>query len=203
MESQQQWNLDGTYAEVCGCQAACPCIMLSTPTEGSCTALVGWHIDHGRYGTVTLDGLNVAVGVHTPGNMKEKDWTAALYVDGRATDQQREALTTIFAGKAGGHPGRIAEHIAKVVVVESVPIEFTTDGKNGHIRVGRAGEADWNAIEGQGGGIVTIQGPPLAISPGNAAVVGRARKARFHEQDLHLDVSGRQAMVAPFQYAGP
>jgi hypothetical protein len=67
------WNLSGTYAEACTCAAACPCIMLSDPTEGTCTAIVGWHIDKGRFGDVALDGLNVAVGVHTPGNMAAKD----------------------------------------------------------------------------------------------------------------------------------
>ena len=57
------WNLSGMYAEACTCAAACPCIMLSDPTEGTCTAIVGWHIDKGQYGDIGLDGLNVAVGV--------------------------------------------------------------------------------------------------------------------------------------------
>lgn len=199
---KQQWKLEGTYAEACTCEAACPCIMLSTPTEGHCTALVGWHIDKGSFGNVSLDGLNVAVGVRTPGNMKAKDWTASLYVDDRADARQRDALMTIFGGKAGGHPARIAEHIAKIAGVESVPIQFESDGKRGQIRIGRVGEAQWEPIEGQNGDTVTIQGTPLTISPGNAVVVGRASTARFHDHGIDFDVSGRQAMVAPFQYAG-
>ncbi|MBI3680386.1 MAG: DUF1326 domain-containing protein [Acidobacteria bacterium] len=39
---------------------ACPCIFLSPPTEGDCTAVVGWHIDTGNLGAVDLAGLNVA-----------------------------------------------------------------------------------------------------------------------------------------------
>ncbi len=195
------WNLSGTYAEACTCDAACPCIMLSDPTEGDCTALVGWHIDKGRFGDVSLDGLNVAVGVHTPGNMVQKDWTAVLYLDERANDTQRDALTQIFAGKAGGHPARIAEHIAKVAGVEVVPIAFESDGKSGRMKVGRVGEAEWQPIAGQGGGTVTIQGNPLAISPGHAAVVGRASHARLNDHGISFEASGRQAMVAPFTYA--
>jgi hypothetical protein len=175
--------------------------MLSDPTEGSCTALVGWHIDRGRYGDVPLDGLNVAVGLHTPGNMVENNWTAVLYLDQRANDEQRDALTQIFAGKAGGHPGRIAEHIATVAGVEVVPIQFETDGKAGRIEVGRVGEAEWTPIEGQGGGPVTIQGHPLAVSPGHATVVGRASRARLNDHGISFDATGRQAMVAPFSYA--
>ncbi len=198
-----QWKLDGTYTEACTCEAACPCIMLSDPTEGDCTAVVGWHIDRGSYGGVALDGLNVAVGVHTPGNMKEKDWQAALYIDERASAEQRDALTQIFGGQAGGHPARIAQHIAQVSGVHHVPITFESDGRKGHLRVGTVGESEWEPIEGQGGGLVTVEGNPLAISPGHAAVIGRARKARFQDHGIAFEASGRQAMVAPFSYAGP
>jgi hypothetical protein len=177
--------------------------MLSDPTEGSCTAIVGWHIDKGQYGDVGLNNLNVAVGVHTPGNMAEKNWTAILYLDERADERQRNALAQIFGGKAGGHPGRIAEHIATVAGVEVVPIRFETDGKRGRMEVGRAAEAVWQPIEGQGGGVVTIEGSPLAISPGHPAVVGRASRARLSDHGLQFDASGRQAMVAPFTYTGP
>ena len=126
------------------------------PQGGSCDALVGWHIERGHYGDVSLDGLNVAVGVHTPGNMKEKDWTAALYVDDRADERQREALTRIFGGQAGGYPARIAEHVATVAGVEVVPIRCESDAKRGRMQVGRGGEAEWEPIAGQGGGPVTI-----------------------------------------------
>jgi hypothetical protein len=195
------WSLKGTYAEACTCAAACPCIMLSDPTEGTCTALVGWHIDAGRFGDVALDGLNVAVGIHTPGNMVAKDWTAVLYLDERASEAQRNALTQIFAGKAGGHPARLAEHIATVAGVEVVPIQFASDGKSGRMTVGRVGEAEWQPIEGQGGGTVTIEGSPLAVSPGHPAVVGRASRARLNDHGIAFETSGRQAMVARFSYA--
>ena len=118
----ENWTVEGHYMEACTCEAACPCIMLSAPTEGSCTAIVGWQVMSGRYGDVRLDGLNVAAGVYSPGHMKELDWSAALYINERANAQQREALTQIFGGSAGGHPARIAEHIAEVKGVHFVPI---------------------------------------------------------------------------------
>src|SRR3569832_453437 len=162
----EKWTVEGHYMEACTCEATCPCITLSPPTEGSCTAIVGWQVKRGYYGDVRLDGLNVAAGVYSPGHMKENDWSAALYVDDRANDQQRAALTQIFGGSAGGHPARIAEHIAQVKGVHFVPIAFETDGKKGSLTVGTVGVSIWQPIEGQGGGTVTIQGQPLAISPG-------------------------------------
>ena len=64
----EQWKLDGAYFEACNCATACPCVLLSPPTEGECTALVAWHIDEGNFGDVDLDGLNVSLAVHSPGH---------------------------------------------------------------------------------------------------------------------------------------
>jgi hypothetical protein len=197
------WKLDGLYTEACTCEAACPCIMLSDPTEGSCTAIVAWRIDSGHFGDVKLDGLNAAVGVYTPGNMKEKNWKVALYVDARASAEQQQALTTIFGGQAGGHPARIAQHIAEVAGVHVVPITFESDGRSGTLTIGDVGSSEWTPIEGQGGGDVTVQGQPLAIAPGQASIVGRASTARFKDHGMEFETSGRQAMVAPFNYTGP
>ncbi|MEE8334606.1 MAG: DUF1326 domain-containing protein, partial [Alphaproteobacteria bacterium] len=44
------WSLKGTYFESCNCDAACPCVFLSAPTDGDCTVLIGWHIDQGNDG---------------------------------------------------------------------------------------------------------------------------------------------------------
>jgi len=199
----ESWTVEGHYVEACTCEAICPCITLSPPTEGSCTAIVGWQVNRGRYGNLPLDGLNVAAGVFSPGNMKENDWSAALYIDERATPPQREALTQIFGGSAGGHPARIAQHIAEVKGVHFVPISFETDGKRGSLRVGSVGDSTWQPIERHGAGNVTVQGQPLIISPGNTVVVGRASRARFQDHGIEFDASGRQAMVAPYSYSGP
>ncbi len=72
------WMVKGTYLEACNCEAICPCIVFSPPTEGSCTALVGWHIDEGRHQGTVLDGLNAALLVHSPGEMKDGNWPVIL-----------------------------------------------------------------------------------------------------------------------------
>jgi hypothetical protein len=195
------WKLEGRYMEACTCEAACPCTMLSDPTEGSCTALVAWHVDHGHYGDVSLDGLNVAFAVFTPGNMANKDWKAAVYLDDKASADQQEALGAIFSGKAGGHPAELAKHVAEVRGVSSVKLEFETDGKKGRLRIGNVGSADAEAIPGQGGKVPTIQDHPLAIAPGYPASVGRTSHARFQDHGIALDVKGRNALLSPFRYA--
>jgi hypothetical protein len=41
---------------------------------------------------VTLDGLNVALAIHTPGPMGEGNWAVGAYIDERADEKQTEAL---------------------------------------------------------------------------------------------------------------
>lgn len=198
------WSIEGQYMEACTCDAICPCITLSDPTVGDCTAVVGWHIDEGRYGGVDLSGLNVVLGLYSPGNMADGDFKVGLLIDDRATEEQREAISTVWGGQAGGHLGHIAELIGEVVGIDTAPLTFESDGEtSGRIEIGDHGAAEWQAIEGQGGGPVTVEGHPLAIAPGNEVVVARAQRARFDGFGISFDVEGKQAMMSPFQYAGP
>lgn len=197
-----EWNLRGMYAEACNCEAACPCVFLSDPTEGECTALVGWHVEEGRFGDTGLDGLNTAVAVFAPGNMAQEPWTVALYVDERADDAQREALTSIFAGQAGGHPARIAEHIGEVLGVASAPIEYKADDGRRALRVGDVADFEIDAIQGQGGQRVMVRHHPLAIAPGHEAVVARSTRLRYADHGLSWEISDRTGFFSPFTYEG-
>jgi hypothetical protein len=199
---KETWKLEGKYMEACTCEAPCPCTMLSDATEGICTALVGWHIESGYHRDLRLDGLNVALAVHSPENMAKGNWRAAAYVDDRANPGQREALATIFGGKAGGHPALLASHIGELCGLAVVPLSFETDGKRGRLRVGEVGSVDAEAIAGAGGVSPSIQNHLLAIAPGFPAVVGRSSRARFHEHGIRLDVTGKSALMSPFRYSG-
>ncbi|WP_119068119.1 DUF1326 domain-containing protein [Rubrobacter indicoceani] len=158
----EQWKLEGTYMEACTCEAACPCVMLNDPTEGYCTAVVGWHIDEGNYGGISLDDLNVVVALHSPGNMVDGDWKAALYLDDRASAEQQEALGNVFGGQAGGHPGEL---IGEVVGVATVPLDFGTDEKRGRIGIGDLGGAEWEPIEFDVAGRQTMTSPFSYVGP--------------------------------------
>ena len=201
-----QWRLEGQYMEACTCEVACPCIMLSDPTEGTCTAMVAWHIEDGTYNEVELGGLNVVVALHTPGNMADGDWKAALYLDRKADEPQQDALATIFGGEAGGHPAHLAELISEVRAVDVVPLAFETDGKHGRLRIGEVGQigcADVTPIEGQNGEAPTVQDHPLAVAPGHPATVAQSSRAHFSAHGIDFDVAGRNALLSPFSYAGP
>lgn len=198
----EQWKLDGAYFEACNCAAACPCVFLSDPTEGECTALVAWHIDEGNFGDVNLDGLNVALAVYSPGNMAKVEWKAALYLDERAEQDQQDALTQIFGGQAGGHPARLGEHIGEVLGVENVAIEYDAGEKRRSIRIGNVGEAEIEAVAGQNEAEITVSNHPLAVAPGYPAVVAKSSKLTYQDHGYEWEISERNGFFSPFTYQG-
>jgi len=129
------WQLSGDYFENCNCSVVCPCLisaappLTSRPTQGVCDVALAFHIDKGSYGSVALDGLNLALVAHTPGPMADGNWTAAIYIDERATDPQAAALGAIFGGSEGGPMAAFAPLIATNLGVKKVPIIYQTTGK--------------------------------------------------------------------------
>lgn len=197
-----KWNIKGTYAEACNCEAVCPCLFFSPPTEGSCTVLIGWRIDEGAYEKVSLDGLHAALLAHSPGHMKDGGWKVALYVDDRADAAQNQALMGIFSGQAGGHLANLAPLIGEVLGARPAAIQLDTSAGHFSLAVEGLGKAEAQAIEGQGGGAVTVAGHPLCIAPGEAATIARTRQLMLNDHGYMLEVSGKTAMSAPFSYSG-
>jgi len=195
------WKVEGTYVEACNCEAVCPCIFFSPPTEGSCTVMIGWHVDRGEFDGTSLDGLNAALLAHSPGHMKDGNWKVALYVDERADGAQNQALTGIFSGQAGGHIANLGPVIGEVLGVKSAAIQVDASGGNFSLSVSGLGRAEARMIEGQGGGSVTVAGHPLAVAPGEPAVVGRSSRLELNDYGFRLDIRDRTAMSAPFSYS--
>ena len=194
------WSLEGTYFESCNCEVACPCLFLSPPTTGDCTALVGWHIEKGSDEGVSLDGLNVALAVNSPGHMATTPWKVAVYVDERASEAQNASLMKIFCGQAGGHPARLASHIGEIVGVRSVPIKFEVSGGTHSLNIPGIGEVEIDAMSGQGGGPITITGHPLCIAPGFPATVAKSKSLVFADHGMDWNLSEKTAVFSPFAY---
>ena len=196
------WNVSGIYFESCNCEAACPCLLLSPPTTGECTLIVGWHIDSGEFEGQDLDGLNVALAVYVPGHMVTEQWRAAVYLDDRASEKQAEALGAIFSGAAGGHPAALAAHIGEVMGVASAPITFDADESSRAMRIGEIADIKITAMAGQGGAPITVNNHPLCIAPGNEAVVAHSDHLRYTDHGYEWELSERHGCFSPFQYEG-
>jgi hypothetical protein len=95
-----------------------------------------WHIQKGNYANTELNNLNVVALFNSPGNMfTGPKWKAALYIDERATQQQKDLITKIYSGQAGGFFAAASNLIGEMLGVKSVPIDFGIDGKRRWLRV--------------------------------------------------------------------
>ncbi len=196
------WSVSGSYFESCNCESACPCLFLSAPTSGECTAILAWHVDDGSHEGLELSGLNVALAVHSPGHMVETPWRVALYLDDRGSAEQQAALGSIFSGASGGHPAVLAGHIGAVLGVASAPIDFEGEGDTRAVRIGEVADVRVTAIAGQGDAHVTISNHPLAVAPGQELVVSRSDHGRFADHGYAWELSGTNGLFSPFAYQG-
>jgi len=101
-----EWTMKGTTFSNCNCVSGCPCQFSQPPTHGRCEAYCFVKIDKGKYGDVSLDGLNWGIVATWPGPIHKGNGTLQAIVDERGDAKQRAALEAIAHGK-DTEPGKI------------------------------------------------------------------------------------------------
>ena len=148
-----KWEMEADYLQACSCDYGCPCEFQAPPTQGFCEAVAAWRINRGRYGDVSLDGLGLGFAARWPGALHEGNGTATIFIDEKASAEQRDALTKIVSGQAGGMPFEIIVTTLSKVDMKFVPFAFDVSGKNSSARLGQeaglAFEPIKNAVTGE------------------------------------------------------
>ena len=123
-KQMQDFEIAGVGLFECQCPAhACPCQRNGRPTHGTCHASDFAHITSGHYGSVRLDGLNVGM----VGNLVDANPNrlfATLYLDDRATPEQKNALTKIIEYMNGAYVALEGEPPVPFQSARSVSISF-------------------------------------------------------------------------------
>ena len=101
------WHIRGTYFESCNCDAICPCRRIDgvpggRSTHGECLGVLSWIIEEGAADDTDLSGLPVALATRYHDDEEGSPWTWVMYVDERASAEQRSALEDIYTGRRGG-----------------------------------------------------------------------------------------------------
>jgi hypothetical protein len=133
--------------------------------------------------------------------MHEVQWTAALYTDSRASDEQTAELMQIFSGQAGGHLAMVASHIEKVLGAEKVDISFEQNEKTFSLKIPDIADVEITAVAGQGGGDISISGHPLAIAPGKVATLARSSNLSYTDHGLSWSEAEKNGIFAEFSYS--
>lgn len=205
--AQTHWQIEGDYFENCNCDIVCPCLfsagapLTAQPTAGACEVPFAFHVERGRFGDVSLDGLNAVVIFRTPGVMAEGNASVALYLDERADDRQREGLQAIFTGAAGGPVGAVAPLISTVLGVKSVPITYTKDGQHRLVEIPGIMQVGVRALPSINpeGAILVSNAHPFAAESLALAVGDEGN--HWEDYGMRWDNSGKNGHYAPIRWS--
>lgn len=143
-----KWSFEAEYLQACSCDYGCPCEFQAPPSQGFCEGVGGWKIKKGTYDSIALDGLGLAFAARWPQAIHLGNGTAAIFIDERATAEQREALLQIASGQAGGMPFEIlAATLTTVLEPKFVPMTFEFNGRNSKARIGDSVEIGLSPIK--------------------------------------------------------
>jgi len=143
-----QWWIRADYYESCNCAHGCPCNTTAIPTDGTCHAIGAWHIREGALAGTSLNGLTLGMISYWPNPIHEGNGRAIVYIDERAREKQRQALTDIALGKAGpGGPFEIfASTRSEPARVVFGPITIERNGRRASLTLGKIGLAQFGPI---------------------------------------------------------
>jgi hypothetical protein len=200
----EPWRLAGEFIVSCSCDW-CPCAISlgrARPTDGRCYSWFAFRVDEGQAGEVSLARLNVALLLEVPGKMAEGNYTLGLYLDERASDQQRHWLEQIFSGHAGGPPGWWRLVVASYLGARAVPIVYEVDGPRRRVSIPKVLDG---VIEAEIG--ADKASPVRIVNMGYwmaaEVILARGARSRIRDWGRNWDLSGRSAEYGAFTWQGP
>jgi hypothetical protein len=194
------YNLEGRLLEVCTCRILCPCWVGEDPDFGTCDGVLAWHVDKGTVDAVDVTGRTFVILAHIPGNILKGNWKVRVYIDDKATAQQKDALVKVWTGKAGGPVADLAKLVGEVVAVEQVPVTFDVQGATGTLKVGQAIDATLAPFQGATGKPTAMYDTIFTTIPGSPAYVGKAASYKANAPGFNISLQGHNAVSGSFRF---
>ncbi|HEV2033355.1 MAG TPA: DUF1326 domain-containing protein [Candidatus Dormibacteraeota bacterium] len=196
------WKLEGTYFENCNCDWVCPCTITSfaSPATGDrCQVILNYHVRRGQVDGTDVSGRSVSIVADSPKKMLDGGWRVGLIIDDKATKEQADKLTGVFAGKMRGPMAGIAPLIGELLGIERHPIEYVDDGNRHRVRIG-----DSIAIEvedyaaAEGGETTKVTG---VAHPSNSTItIAKPIESKIKAFGMEFKNAGASAFSAPFNW---
>ena len=200
------WHVSGQYYETYSCDFVCPCVpsqMAVKLTKGTCTFAMAFQVDRGSFGALSLGGLGFIVLGLTPEAMGKGNWSVGLIADERATAEQRDAITAIASGAAGGPMAALAGMIGTFLGVETASIHFDRSGSKWSVSASPFVDMAAEAVKG----LNPNSSAPLHLDHTGHPAADRFALARASKSHLHAlglawdDASGtNNGQYAPFSW---
>ena len=198
------WKIEGTYFENCNCDWVCPCTVTSfaLPATGDrCQVVLNYHVTRGEVDGVDVSGRSVSVVADAPKKMLDGGWRVGLIIDDKASKEQADKLTGVFAGQAGGPMANLAPLIGELLGIERLPIEYSDKGKHHSIKIGDDVAIEVEDFAAQEGGETTkLSG---VFHPSNSTLtIARPSASKIKAFGMEFKNAGKSAFSAPFSWAG-
>jgi hypothetical protein len=164
---------------------------------------MAFQIDRGTYGTLSLDSLGFIVLGLTPEAMGKGNWSVGVIADERCSAEQRDAITAIASGAAGGPMAALSGLVGTFLGVESAPIRFERNGVKWSVQASSLVDM---AAEGAKGINPNATEPLYLDNTGHPAAdrfaLAHASKSHVHALGFAWDdASGRNnGQYAPFSW---
>jgi hypothetical protein len=198
----ESWTLKGEMALSCSCMVFCPCVLSlgdHPPTESRCQTWAGVRIDDGHIGDVELTGINVGLMMDLPGIMSRGNWTAALFVDDKASVQAVKGLTRIFTGRVGGTTHLLSILVGQFLGVRQAPITYEIQGDTRIVRIENYVDGAITPVPGnEKGENVVIRNSRYWVGPD--IIVSRADKSRFRGFGRNWNLAGRSSEIVKLDW---
>lgn len=212
------WEIDGHYYDTCDCSVSCSCgANVSDPTEGHCDGIVLTHIDKGHVGKTKLDGLNIAIVLRSPRGQKVEDAFMVkgemdhltVYLDGKATDEQKQAMPVLLAGLLGTKP------IKGFKPPQFVPMSLDVEGDIAKFKVGDGQKLSFEIenidVTKSSPNVRKPDYPSKRITLTNVApfpwihevTQGHSKSFHYNDYGIKWDYAGRNAFFGVAHAKGP
>ena len=197
------WKLEGTYFENCNCDWICPCTLTANVLDSTgdrCQVVFSYHVRRGKVDDVDVNGLTVTVVGDAPKKMLEGGWRIGLIIDDKASEQQADKLTAVFAGKLGGPMADLAPLIGELLGIERLPIEYSDKGNRHRIQVGDSITIEVEDFTAHEGGETTkVSG--LDHPSNSTLTIARPIESKIKAFGMEFKNAGKSAFSAPFNWA--
>jgi len=198
-----KWTMKGRVLIACNCDWGCPCNVNALPSKGNCEGGWTWEIEDGAVGDIKVNGLYLSLYADWPKAIHEGNGIATALIDERADAKQREVLSTLVEGNAGGPWGVFRKTFTTLHGPTFVRYEANFSGELPEFKAGDVAECKTTFIRNP---VTSATSHPRIVLPEGMILKDAALLAskRFVVRDgVKYDHSGQYAAFGFFAYTGP
>ena len=198
----KKWFFDADYLQACNCDYGCPCEFSAPPSPGFCEGMGVWRIERGEFDGLSLNDTGLGFAAKWPGAIHQGNGTVVLFVDEKASPDQRAALLEIGSGQAGGLPFEIlATTFSTLLEPRFLPFDFRLDGLKSSVRLGDALQIALEPIKNP----VTGEPEQVAVNHGTGfifqtAECASAREGKVQVTEMKFSYPNKAGFVARIHY---